>query len=252
MNSDPWSAPVDATPREPPESDEVRVYYAFTSHLSEEQVRGCEKLLATAERERMQRFRFLEDRHSYLLAHALVRSVLSAVCQVPAQALRIEENRGRPELCFPQYCPRLRFNLSHTRGLAACALSLQHDVGIDVERVDYSFDIDGVATSVLSHAERVALSRFTGTARYTYFFKLWTLKEAYIKAVGKGLALPLEAITLQLESDATPRITFTEPMKDDTSMWWLHVADMEGTHSLAVASNVSGKPRFSMKALIPK
>jgi len=216
---------------------ELRAYYAFTAAVADpERADRCRALLAAEEREREQRFRFVEDRQSYLLAHALVRSVLGQLCGAEPAALRFEAGpHGRPELCWPERAPRLRFNLSHTRGLVACAVALERDVGIDVEHIDRRVDIDQVARSVFSDAERSALGRLAQERRRLRFFELWTLKEAYIKAVGKGLALPLRAITLDLDSPRAPRIAFDAPLDDSPDAWWLDVRRQGPAHVLAMA-----------------
>ncbi len=221
----------------PLQTDEIRVFYASTDALADAEVaRRCRAMISTEESAREQRFRFQDDRDSYLLAHALCRSVLARLCGAAPLALQFQAGEhGRPELTFPRCDPRLRFNISHTRGLVACAVALAHDVGVDVERVDRRVQIDQLAASVFSDAERAALTLLRDAAQRTRFFELWTLKEAYIKAVGKGLALRLSAITLDLDAGAAPRIAFAPPVEDDPRAWWLRVLQPAPGYMLAAA-----------------
>jgi 4'-phosphopantetheinyl transferase len=234
--------------------DELRVFYAFTKLLAEpEQARRCLALISVEESARHQRFRFQEDRDSYLLAHALARSILAGLCGADPLALRFEAGEhGRPELVSPRCEPRLRFNLSHTRGLVACAVALDHDVGVDVEHLDRRVQIDQLAPSVFSDAERAALARLSDDARRVRFFELWTLKEAYIKAVGKGLALRLQSITLELDAGPRPQIAFAPPLDDDPRAWWFDVRQPLDGYMLAAALRLPAPSRISVRAWPPQ
>jgi 4'-phosphopantetheinyl transferase len=237
----------------PLQPDEVRVFYAFTEALADpELARRCRAAISAEESAREQRFRFQDDRDSYLLAHALCRTVLAQLCGAEPLALRFEAGEhGRPELISPRCDPRLRFNISHTRGLVACAVALEHDVGVDVERLERRVQIDQLAASVFSDAERAALERLADDARRARFFELWTLKEAYIKAVGKGLALRLSAITLELEAAAPPRIAFAPPVDDDPRAWWLHVRQLAPGYMLAAALRAPLPSRIAVERWSP-
>ena len=222
----------------PPAPGELRIEYAFTTQLADPDKRArCLGLLSDEERARQQRFRFARDQDSYLLAHALVRRTLSELLGVPPAALAFEAGEhGRPELIAPRRAPRLRFNLSHTEGLVACAFAVEHDVGVDVEHVDRRVEIEQLARSVFSEAERAALFALpTAQAQRVRFFELWTLKEAYIKAVGIGLGLPLQAISLQLDGRPGPTIGFGPELADDPARWFLYVGPLGDGHMLAAA-----------------
>lgn len=238
---------------EPLADGEARAYYAFCDDLrADEDAERCRALLSDEERTRELRFRFPDDQRSYLLAHALTRSVLAGLCGVPARELRfVNGAHGRPELSYPKPAPQLRFNLSHTHGLVACAVALERDVGVDVEHMDRRVEIDQLAPSVFSAAECAALARLPSDEKRARFFELWTLKEAYIKAVGKALALPLRAITLAPDALPTPRIAFAPPLEDDAEAWSLHVARPAPSHALALALRAVPPSRFTVEVRIP-
>jgi 4'-phosphopantetheinyl transferase len=229
---------------------QARVYYAWVAEaLDAAEYERLRALLSDVERARHTRFHFEHDRHSYLIAHALTRSVLGGLTGIAPQALSFELGpHGRPELCLAEPHPPVRFNLSHTRGLVACAVALAHDVGVDVEQVERRLDVQALARSVFSTEERTELEALPDEAQRSRFFELWTLKEAYIKAVGLGLALPLRSISLQLAPGRHPGIRFAPPVVDDAKQWWFRVLQLRATHTLAVAMRCDSEPLITVHA----
>ncbi|ASC69573.1 4'-phosphopantetheinyl transferase HetI [Halomicronema hongdechloris C2206] len=146
--------------------------------------------LDAQERWRYERCRFPQHRHEYLVAHALLRSCLSRYGEQPPQDWRFSTNAyGRPEIQVEQGAPPRRFNLSHTEGLVACAITRAAEVGIDVEHGGQPVragDLAAIAVANFAPVELAELARLTGIAWRHRFFDVWTLKEAYIKAQGLG------------------------------------------------------------------
>lgn len=227
---------------------QAHVYYAWVAEaLDASEHERLSALLSDEERARHARFHFEHDRHSYVMAHALTRSVLGSITGVAPRGLRFEVGpHGRPELSWPERQPALRFNLSHTRGMVACAVALAQDIGVDVEQVERRLDVHALARSVFSEEERADLEALPPEAQRGRFFELWTLKEAYIKAVGQGLALPLRSISLQLAPGRAPRIGFAPPVIDDATQWWFHVVQPRPTHTLAVAVRCDSEPLIAL------
>jgi 4'-phosphopantetheinyl transferase len=223
-----------------------------------ERVARCAALLDAGERARLARFRAPADRARYLFAHALVRATLSRYApETPPAAWRFHVGpHGRPEIADElvrggaamgaALAPPLRFNLSHTAGLVACAVALGRDVGVDVEHTATPrFDAQAcleVAASSFAPSELAGLAGLPPEARRERFFAIWTLKEAYIKARGLGLALPLASFAFELGADgpdgAAPAIDlrFAPELEDDAARW--HLARLQPTpaHALAVAA----------------
>lgn len=158
------------------------------------------RVLNDEERAKAMRFHFPEDRRSYVCAHALTRCALEAASGTPAQDFTFRIDRyGKPEISEELEQGRLRFNLSHSRGLVCCAITWQRDVGIDVERVTRNADIDGLAGQVFAVDELAFLRQLEDCARRDAFFAIWTVKEAYTKAVGRGLSIPLDGFSVCLD-----------------------------------------------------
>jgi 4'-phosphopantetheinyl transferase len=191
-----------------------------------------EALLAPDERDQHRRFAFEPRRHEYLVTRALARTVLSRYGPLPPAAWRFARGpRGRPELDPP--CG-LSFNLSNAPGLVACAVA-RHAVGVDLEPFDQGEAILALAGTVLSEAERRALEALPGAQRPGRALALWTLKEAYLKAVGAGLALPLQEAGFAVDALADITATFGPALRDRPGRWAFRLLDHAG-HRVAVAA----------------
>ena len=212
---------------------EVHAYYRVTHTLDERAVDDAVALLSSDERARYSRFMFARDRRDYAAAHALLRTSLSRYAEVAPPSWRFREDPGgKPSLVADPAVPPLSFNLSHTHGLVACAVA-SADVGIDVQSVDRKVD-DRVARRFFSAREAADLRRCRSAAlRATHFFDLWTLKEAYIKAIGRGLSHPLDTIVFTIGDDDA--ITFTPPPEVDAASWSFRLFAPTDRHRLAVA-----------------
>jgi 4'-phosphopantetheinyl transferase len=208
--------------------------------------RRCEALLDAGERARLGRFRAAADARRYLFAHALARTTLSRYAPAtPPEAWRFRVNaHGRPEIDWPPETPEvaaappLRFNISHTAGLVACAVTRRRDVGVDVEHVhpprwNEESCLEVAATS-FAPAERAGLEAAPLEARRGRFFSIWTLKEAYIKARGLGLALPLARFAFDVDAPE-PAIRFEAGFDDDPRSWHFARLTPTPTHALALA-----------------
>ena len=177
-------------------------------------------LMSPDEHERMARLIFERDRRRFLLTRALVRTMLSRYAAVRAADWTFVENvHGRPEILDrPRGVPDLRFNISHTDGLIACAVTIGREVGVDVEHIGRRLTHD-VAGRFFAPQEVNDLAILPEDEQQKAFFDYWTLKEAYIKARGFGLALPLADFAFTLAPPAAPRITFEPSLQDDPDTW---------------------------------
>jgi 4'-phosphopantetheinyl transferase len=188
-------------------------------------------VLSPEERERMQRFVFERDRLSYMAAHGLARLALSTFVPVAPEAWDFQyDANGKPEIADSTLC----FNISHTHGLVACVITTEIDCGIDVERLNRPTDFHSLAGRVLSPAERAALFGATEAAQPERFFSYWTLKEAYVKARGCGISIPLDQCSFE------PRVTLVD---DDPNDWQFERWSPTAQHVLAVALRSGGRRR---------
>ena len=198
-------------------------------------------LLSPDEHERMARFVFDRDRRAFLLTRALVRTTLSRYAQVaPADWRFITNVHGRPEILDrPDGAPDLRFNISHTDGLIACAVTIGREVGVDVENIGRHL-LHDVAGRHFAPGEVSDLRALPEDEQQKAFFDYWTLKEAYIKARGMGLALPLDQFAFTLHDEAPPSIRFAPGFDDDAARWQFRQLWPTATHRLALAVKRDG------------
>ena len=198
-------------------------------------------VLSAGERERLDRFRFEGDRHLFLVAHALLRLALSRLADVDPHAWEFCAGpHGRPEIAAPR--SRLRFTLSHTRALAACAITIDGDIGLDVENTSRRVGLE-IADRFFSLREARALRRVAGPAQPARFFEYWTLKEAYLKARGLGLSLPLDRFSVYRDRRGVWRIAFAPSVDDNPSRWRFWSWRIGGVHQAALAMAPSGAYR---------
>lgn len=176
------------------------VRWIATDDVSNNDWPALAALLDEAERVRADRFHFIHDRQSYIAAHALARATLSTVVDRAPVDWRFETNQfGKPEAVLQARDPPIRFSLSHSRGLAAVAVTLVEDIGIDVEWMKRGNLTRELALDIFAPAECRIIEECAEDDLDETLFAFWTLKEAYVKAVGKGLSIPLESFAFKLE-----------------------------------------------------
>lgn len=158
-------------------------------------------VLSAEEAARAARITHEPGRREYLAAHILCRAMLARFGVTPAAAWRFAPGpHGRPEAVADCNPHGLRFNLSHSHGMVACAVTPGEDIGVDVEWVKRRNRLDDIAEKKFSPPEAACLKNAEPAVRERTFFSFWTLKEAYIKAIGKGLLEPLDGFAFSLET----------------------------------------------------
>lgn len=191
-------------------------------------------LLDASELERYKRYRLARSKAEHLTAHALLRQALAATSGTSPTDFRFEPgSHGKPEIVAPPLPRRLEFNISHTRGLVACALAWERPLGIDVEHVDRKVDFVPLARRYFAAPEIAELEAREGEAKRRRFFELWTIKEAYLKARGAGLSLPLSSACISFHP--VPRLAFAPALQDDPARWQVHL-EHRGRHVLAIVA----------------
>jgi 4'-phosphopantetheinyl transferase len=192
-------------------------------------------LLSQDERSRAERFRFDQDRLSYVAAHALCRSLLTYCLGEPPASWQFSvSHHGKPELMSPADGPRYRINLSHARGMAAAALTVEHNIGVDVEWLLRNISVDNLSKRILSEREQSVLDSAPAEQRNELFMHFWTLKESYVKAIGMGISQSLNAFSFDLERLV---IHFGDKLTDNTDHWHFERYSPGPEHLMALAIN---------------
>lgn len=191
--------------------DEVHVWHVDLAAWDKE-ADSLRELLDTTERQRAARFKFPEPRNQFLISRALLRRALGSYLRLQAHEVRFRTTaNGKPELAANPdvrvndlHPDDLRFNLSHTDGAAVFAIVRRRQVGVDVERIRRGTNAIELAERFFSHPEVQWLQSQPTAEHIPSFYSCWTAKEAYIKAHGEGLSMPLSGFGV------LPRLTGSE------------------------------------------
>jgi 4'-phosphopantetheinyl transferase len=198
-----------------------------------------EQVLSPDERERAARFRFEKDRLHFSAARSWLRMVLGRYLDSDPGGLRFRyAEKGKPSLDPSQEASRLTFNISHSGGVALFAFTRGRELGIDVERVRRDFNTDAIAQRFFSAAEQARLLVLPADQRPEAFFRCWTRKEAYIKARGEGLSLPLHQFDVSIKIGDQNALVATRPDPDEASRWSL--LDLDAGRDFAAAIAIAG------------
>jgi 4'-phosphopantetheinyl transferase len=225
----------------------VQIWLARLESLSAAQLKTLGAVLDPAEHARAARFHFEADREHYIAARGLLRQLLSARLDTPASALVIEYGaHGKPAIAVGTNTRTLFFNLSHSAGWAMFALAWDREVGIDLEsgiRLNRDKnDLSGLAASILS-ARELAIWRAlpNQTARRAAFLRAWTRKEAFAKAMGRGLLDELRRFELVLDAaEPNPSLTLHLPSCGAPRGTW-HLHDLSAPDGFAAALAIEQK-----------
>jgi 4'-phosphopantetheinyl transferase len=230
--------------RRPLQAGEVHVWLAAPEHcLARRNAADYAAMLSADETERMRQFRFEHLRNEFLITRVLCRSTLSRYADVDAEKWKFRANaHGKPEIAGPGDHGRLRFNLSNARGLVACAVSLDVDIGVDVEETDRKVELS-IAEHYFSRTEVECLRLLPRAEMERKFIEIWTLKESYIKARGLGLSLPLDEFSFRHDAGAI-HIDFSAAADDLASDWQFAQQAFRETHLLALAIRRGNAPAF--------
>jgi 4'-phosphopantetheinyl transferase len=205
-------------------------------------------LLNEEELEKQQRYIFEKDRHDALITRAFIRDVLSQYMDVePSDWKFTKGENGKPEIDYhslakliPSSIP-LRFNISHTKELIICAVTLNNDIGCDVEHIGRSSDLLAIADRYFSEVETKELFSLPEKKQRDRFFDYWTLKESYIKAWGQGLAIPLSDFSFHLgvseskKQNSNIQLSFAEKRQDNAKHWQSWIFYPSDEHRVSVS-----------------
>ena len=201
--------------------------------------------LNEAEGEQQARFVFEKHRHQYLITRAMVRNVLSLYeNSINPEQWGFDKNEyGKPAINNNGLTIPIRFNLSHTEGMIVLAITLEHEVGVDVEYLLRKGKTIDIADRYFSPVETEELLSLPQGKQRERFFDLWTLKEAYIKACGMGLSIPLDHFTFQFSHDAGIDISFHPSRLDDPEKWQFWQMPVDNEHKVSLALQTENNRR---------
>lgn len=216
---------------------EVHVWHADLTNV--EDACQLEAMLSPDENERAARFRFPEHRRRFVIARGRLRQLLAAYLEVlPRDVGFAYSEAGKPELSGV-HTSDIRFNVSHSGDIAAFAFALGRQIGVDVEYIRYDVDVEEIPLRFFSRMEQQTLAVLQGQRKFEGFFNCWTRKEAYVKAVGSGLSLPLRDFDVSLVPGEPAILLATRPIAKVAFQWSMESLDLG--HEYAAAVVVEGR-----------
>jgi 4'-phosphopantetheinyl transferase len=200
------------------DDDEVHVWRASLNQPAATLV-VFKQILAADELERAAKFHFQKDRDHFITARALLRIILASYLRREPEQLRFSFNEyGKPAVADSE---TVRFNLSHSRDMVIYAVARNRELGLDLEYVRKDFDTAQIARQFFSRREVEALRALPPGLQAEGFFRCWTRKEAYIKARGQGLSLPLDQFDVSLAPDEPAELLSVAGDAGEVSRWSL-------------------------------
>lgn len=194
-----WRAPLPATP---------------------DRMATLESTLSADELARGQRFHFERDRQHFLAARGTLRLLLARYLEMAPDTLRFNVTPfGKPWLVDPPYA--IQFNVSHAHGRALFAFAVGRRVGVDIEWLRPELTGVEIARRFFSPAEVAALEGLSPAERPAAFLRCWTRKEAFVKARGEGLSLPLDRFDVDIAPDSSSALLATRPDAQEAAAWRL-------------------------------
>ncbi|MEJ2045593.1 MAG: 4'-phosphopantetheinyl transferase superfamily protein [Reinekea sp.] len=202
--------------------NEIHIWYTYDEEINPDfALTNYIRFLNPQELEQYQKLYFDKHKHQYLVTRALVRNVLSRYLQsIPAEDIEFITNDYKKPYVLPeQLAFPLRFNISHSDKIIVMAVSVGIEIGVDVEYLDRNNSAFEIAEQFFAENEYQHLQTLPDEQQKQRFFSLWTLKEAYIKACGKGLYIPLDEFWFSFPSVDTINIDFATSRSDDPVNW---------------------------------
>lgn len=227
---------ADSTLPLPLPTDEVHVWLA---KLDDYPADGLKMMLAADELARAARFRFDKDRNHFIVARALLRKLLAAYLEVGADRLQFcYAEKGKPAL--EERPPgSLKFNLAHSYGLAIYAFCWNREIGVDLEFIREDLAVEEIAERFFSESEIQTLRDLPEKLRKQAFFDCWTRKEAYIKARGDGLSMPLDEFDVTLRPGEAAALLRNHTDPGEVTRWSMQTVDVPAGYVAALVA--SGK-----------
>ncbi len=227
-----WQAPPNYPHLSP---DEVHVWRAHLTSAGKH-IQALYQLLATDELRRAEHLHRTADRERFVIARGTLRLLIAAYLGVAPGAISFQYGQGgKPTLGTSA---SLQFNLTHSHNVALFAFTLDRRVGIDLEHISSNPD-PLPAIHLLSPHERAALQQVTPEEQVAAFYRCWTRKEAYVKARGDGLTLPLDSFSVSLATSAPTALLNVCNDPEEPERWTLRSLHPAAGYAAAIA--VEGK-----------
>ena len=214
--------------------DKIHVWKACL-HIPSSMARKLWSLLNPEEQQRANRFRFNTHRQKFIASQSALRLILGRYLNEDPRVLSFEKESWRkPYLSRPATSSHLSFNLAHSGEHAVYAVSWDRRVGIDIEYHRLKLDVAGIIESVCSTKEKLCMKKLSLIQQQEAFFACWTRKEAYLKATGKGLSLPLNRLTVSFMPGEPAALLDVNGEAEERSRWLIRNRAVEPDYTAAL------------------
>jgi 4'-phosphopantetheinyl transferase len=203
-------------------------------------------ILSEDERERSARFRFPSLLSAFVLSRGILRLLLARFCDRAPSDLKFTYGQHGKPILADCGCP-ISFNMSHSDGIAACAITVGGEVGLDIERHRLLPDMEQIARRFFSPMEYRELMSLAELEREGAFFNCWVRKEAYIKALGGGLSIPLDSFQVSLVPGQPSTLVHVRDKRGEAREWSIQ----EFSPSLGYSGAVAFKDRRCLVRVHP-
>jgi 4'-phosphopantetheinyl transferase len=207
---DPW---IPSPPKIELAENEIHIWRA---HLDGQQtpLGRLAATLTSEEKERAKRYFFERDRTRFVVSRGILRELLGRYLSCTPREIEFEySSQGKPSLRRQGSGRPIRFNISHSHGLGLFAFALGRNLGVDVELVRPDFGAEEIAARYFAPQEIAELRILSPSLRADGFFLCWTRKEAYIKARGEGLQIPLDSFYVSLTPGQKEQLHSADAMR---------------------------------------
>lgn len=200
----------------------------FYGLLSDEEKKGIDKIKLQGVRDKR------------VTSKAIVKDIISKYLGINSDQIKYSYNRfGKPVLPENINLPCLNFNISHSENLGIIALVKKNQIGVDVERLIDLTDIDDIIILCFSKNEQRLFKDLEGLEKTRLFYKIWTGKEAFIKAVGKGFSFPLENISFGLNINKEIMISEISDFQENLNNWHVYNFTPEENYTSTIVVNLN-------------
>ncbi len=222
------------------EPNEVHVWLVDLD-VPAETIKRYWQIISSEEQDRANRFHFPKDREHFIVAHGVLRKILGYYLNSSPKDLCFMQNScGKPFLTEDKGASHIMFNLSHSHGLALIAAAYKRKIGVDIEWKRDDLASQQIAERFFSPKEVEELLSLEKRLQKTAFFNCWTRKEAYIKARGEGLSIPLHEFDVTLAPDKPAKLLASRVTPDEASSWSMHAVEIDNDHAAAVVVEGNG------------
>ncbi|MDJ0682158.1 MAG: 4'-phosphopantetheinyl transferase superfamily protein [Xenococcaceae cyanobacterium MO_167.B52] len=202
--------------------DEIHVWRASLD-LAPQSLEELETVLSEDEKLRANRFRFAKHRRRFIAARGILRQLLARYLQISPEEINFTYNpQGKPQLASSFKNIDLQFNISHSEDLALYSFNYGQQIGIDLEYLRENVDYENIAKRFFCDSELELITNCIPEQRQQRFYQLWTAKEAYLKAIGKGLGGGLQTSEIKLNQEDNIYLHSIENKQETAKDWSLY------------------------------